>query len=82
MIPILLPIGLLFTGPFIIIDYAYRKVQTDSICAKIFIVLVALIVGISLNPFFWIGLIAVYFPVFLLKCKKWIKDKKRRAKYS
>jgi hypothetical protein len=56
--PAAIPMALIFSGPFVAIDFCYKKVQYNRSCAqKIIAVIFGFIIGFIFNPIIWIGLI-------------------------
>ena len=55
-IPAGIPFALVFSGPFVAIEYLYKKVQYDRGClVKVLSVIFGFIFGLMLNPLVWIG---------------------------
>jgi hypothetical protein len=62
-IPILIPLGLIFAGPVISIDFVYRRISSNvNFVMRILAMMLTFIIGLILNPFIWIGLIVLYSP--------------------
>lgn len=65
-VPIALPFALIFSGPFVAIEFFYKKVQYgDSRVSKVLAVIFGFLVGIIFDPIIWIGLVVVFAPRFL-----------------
>lgn len=62
-VPACLPLALVFSGPFVVIETFYKKVRYSyRIWKKIAVVIGGFIIGIAFDPFIWIGLIVVFGP--------------------
>lgn len=57
LVPILLPIAMVFCGPVILISYSWRECRIDrkNICTKLVALLMFIVVGFIVDPFIWIG---------------------------
>ncbi len=78
-VPIAFPFALLFSGPFVSIEHCYKKVQYDGSCFKKFLaVIIGLIVGITFDPIFWIGLTVVFAPKLFRGIREYFRNRRRR----
>jgi hypothetical protein len=48
----------------------------DNWFTKISIILIGLIIGIVLDPIFWIGIVFAYLPALIHKARDWFKNRR------
>lgn len=61
-LPIALPLAMLIAGPAIIGNFLWRECYPYSCLARFLLIIMSTILGIILNPFVWIGIVAYYLP--------------------
>jgi hypothetical protein len=78
-VPIAFPFALIFSGPFVAIEFCYKKVQYgNNRLMKFLAVLVGFVIGILFDPFIWIGLILVFAPRFFGGIRDYFRNRRRR----
>lgn len=78
-LPATIPLTLIFSGPFVAIEFLYNRVKYDRSCIqKTLAVVGGFILGLIFDPFIWIGLIIEFGPRFIRGIKEHFRSRRRR----
>ena len=78
-VPVAFPFALVFSGPFVAIEFFYKKVQYgDSRVNKFLAVVVGFVFGIMFDPIIWIGLVVVFAPRLCASVRDYFRNRRRR----